>query len=551
MDAKTLFGWTVIPAACLAGMVGACLSKRIRDLFFILLVTLSPLIERLDLNFVSREWYRGTSRGFEFSVMDILAVSLLFSALIAPRRSESRAYWPASLGWMLLFFCYACFNVYGSDPQLFGLFELFRMVRGFILVLAVAFYLRSERELRLFLFCVATIIGYEGLLVLKQRYLNGIHRVAGTVDESNSLSVLLVTITPVMVTALNARLPKMLKVLCAAVIPLAMVAEIMTISRAGVIIMGLLLLSATLATISFQITARKVVLTLLVCLGVTGILAKSWKTLGARFQESTLKEEYGSNKKNLGRGYYLRIARAIAKVEFFGVGLNNWSYWVSNKYGPKNGYRFVPYRGPDHEPSDLIPSDSNVDEAQAAPAHNLGALTLGELGIPGLALFTLVWLRWFQMGGSFLFKRDPDPMQRIAVGIFFGFCGMFLQCLTEWVFRHLPLYYVFHEMLGVLMSLYYLRRLSLKRAAYEHQGPEQMDSPARWVEADPPVEPEEARPMTPVAKCQAISGWLERDCLSQSKSTTDGVLPNSQAPRPTWVAAAETAALRRWTPSCA
>jgi hypothetical protein len=35
---------------------------------------------------------------------------------------------------------------------------------------------------------------------------------------------------------------------------------------------------------------------------------------------------------------------------------------------------------------------------------------------------------------------------------------MFLQCLTEWVFRHLPLYYVFHVMLGVLMSLYYIKR---------------------------------------------------------------------------------------------
>jgi hypothetical protein len=62
------------------------------------------------------------------------------------------------------------------------------------------------------------------------------------------------------------------------------------------------------------------------------------------------------------------------------------------------------------------------------------------------------------MGASFLFKRDPDPMRRIPVGILFGFCGMFLQCLTEWVFRHLPLYYVFHVMLGVLMSLYYIKR---------------------------------------------------------------------------------------------
>src|SRR5947209_4815098 len=161
MDLKTLFGLTVIPAGFLGAMVAASLFKWIRDLFFVLLVFLSPLIERLDLNYVSRDWYRGTSRGFEVAVSDILALSILVGTLVAPRRGygrdkvedkvtdlwrESRAFWPASLGLMLLFFLYACFNVAISEPKLWGLFELFRMLRGLILVLAVAFYLRSERE---------------------------------------------------------------------------------------------------------------------------------------------------------------------------------------------------------------------------------------------------------------------------------------------------------------------------------------------------------------------------------------------------------------------
>ena len=62
----------------------------------------------------------------------------------------------------------------------------------------------------------------------------------------------------------------------------------------------------------------------------------------------------------------------------------------------------------------------------------------GELGYPGLVLFLILWFRWFQIGGSFLFSRSPDPMRRIGIGIFFGVCGIFLQSLTEWVFRHSP-----------------------------------------------------------------------------------------------------------------
>src|SRR5689334_1234528 len=116
MDLKTLFGITVIPAGVVGGILIASISKQIRDLFFVLLVFLSPLIERLDLNYVSREWYRGTSRGFEVSVLDVLSISVLVSTMLVPRPGNIRAFWPASLGLMLIFFLYACFNVAVSDP---------------------------------------------------------------------------------------------------------------------------------------------------------------------------------------------------------------------------------------------------------------------------------------------------------------------------------------------------------------------------------------------------------------------------------------------------
>ena len=457
MDFKTLFGLTVVPAAIVGGCLMACMSRRVRDLFFVMLVFLSPMIERLDVNFVSREWYRGTSRGFEFSILDILSISLLVGAVLFPRRGEARWYWPASLGLMILYFLYAAGNVAALEPKLFGMFELFKMVRGLILFLAVAFYVRSERELRLMLFALAALVCFEGLLALKQRYMDGINRVPGTIDDSNSLSVYMCMTAPVLVAAVNSRLPRLLKLLCGAGIALACVGEILTISRAGVITLGAMLGGAALATASYHLTPRKIVVCCVIVLAAAGVTAKSWHTLSERFESSTLEEEYG-NHHNLGRGYYIRVAEAIVDDHWFGIGLNNWSYRVSNEFGPRLGYRFVPYRGTDKEPSDIIPPDSNIDEAQAAPAHCLAALTAGELGIPGLFLLGLLWIRWFQMSGSFLWRRTPDPLRRIGVGIFFGFGGIFLQSITEWVFRQSPIYYVFHVLLGTLAALYYMER---------------------------------------------------------------------------------------------
>jgi hypothetical protein len=457
LQQKDFLALILLLIALLGGVIATCCSTRLRDICFLVMIFLAPMTEDYDVNFVSRDFYRGTTRGFEVSLVDVLSLSLLISCFIAPRRGNARVFWPASFGFILLFFLYACFNVGMADPRLFGLFELSKMVRGITIFLATAFFVQSERELKLFLYALAGVVCYEGLLGLMQRYRYGLHRVPGTLDDSNSLSVFLCTTAPIFVAAINSRLPKKIKLLSTAAIALACVGVILTISRMGVIIIAVTLLGATFATISLYITARKIIIGLTVIVLAAGVTAKSWNTLKARFEESNLKDEYGNNRK-LGRGYYIRVAEAIAEDQTFGVGLNNWSYWVSQKFGPRLGYRFVPYKGTDIEPSTYIPPTSNVDEAQAAPAHSLGALTAGELGIPGLVLFSIVWCRWFQIAATFLWRRRPDPLFRIGTGLFFALSALFLQSLTEWVFRHSPIYYTAHILLGVLAALYRLKR---------------------------------------------------------------------------------------------
>ena len=189
-------------------------------------------------------------------------------------------------------------------------------------------------------------------MALAQRYVYGIHRVSGTVDDSNSLSMYLCTTAPVFV----------------AVIDVA-TAEIPKGARGGGDCVGVrggdshdfaggLIGDHDHAVLrggdddflpdhsakSFHYVPGDAV-------GMAGALGKAWKTVGARFANDSLKNEY-SAKHEMNRGYYIRIAAAIAEDSWFGVGPNNWSYWVSNKYGPRLGWHFVPYlgHGPGAEP---------------------------------------------------------------------------------------------------------------------------------------------------------------------------------------------------------
>src|ERR1044072_8902454 len=148
METKDLVGLILIPLALIGGTAAFSISQRLRDVCFVLMVACAVISDRLDINFLSRQWYRGTTRGIEFSFVDVLAISIFMSMLIAPRLKEKRFYWPGSLGFMLLFLGYECFSVLFSEPKLFGLCEISKTVRAIFMFLAAAMYIRSERELR-------------------------------------------------------------------------------------------------------------------------------------------------------------------------------------------------------------------------------------------------------------------------------------------------------------------------------------------------------------------------------------------------------------------
>ena len=215
MGQKYVIAFLLLSGATFAGVLVTCASKRARDVFFFLMIPFAAITEHLDVNFVSRDWYRGTTQGFEASLVDVLSISLLVSAILAPRRGERRFYWPASLGLMLLMFAYCCFSVSIAEPKLWGLFELSKMVRGLIIFVAAALYVRGERELRIMLWGLGCAVCFEALLALKQRYLGGVHRVFGTLDAPNSLSMYMCMTAPVFVTILTSKSHRFLKAVSA------------------------------------------------------------------------------------------------------------------------------------------------------------------------------------------------------------------------------------------------------------------------------------------------------------------------------------------------
>mgnify|MGYP001556156271 CR=1 FL=1 len=454
MEIKHLVAAALIVLLTGAGVMVASFSPRVRAFLFFLLVAGAVVTERMDVNFFSRAWYRGTTDGFEISLIDILAVSVLAASLLVPRYRGPRWFWPASLAFVGIYFLYGCFSVLISEPRIYGLFELSKIVRGMIYILVGAAFVRTRRELRWLVLGLVAAVCLEGALGMKQRIFGGMDRVAGSLDHANSLSMYLCLVAPVLAAAAGADFPPWLRRLSLAGLAVAAGTMMLTLSRAGIPIFALVVLGTAGWCVSWRITLKKIAFGLLLLAAAGLLLRASWKPLMARYGEATLQQEYFDDEVgNEGRGVYLRWARMIATDHFFGLGLNNWSYGVSKTYGAKEGFVYGDYDRIHSLAERLAASETNF----AAPAHSLGALTLGELGWPGLALFSLVWLRWFQTGATFLRRRISDPRRLLGVGIFFGTCGIFLQSLTEWTFRHAPIFITFHLLIGVLAALYYAK----------------------------------------------------------------------------------------------
>src|SRR5581483_9584796 len=332
----------LIPFLALAGAVLATWFQRVRDVCFFLMVSLAVFAERLDVNFFSEAWYRGTTRGIQVTLLEVLAFALLLGCWLGRSADERRWFWPASLGVMLAYLAYATISVVVSDPKLFGLFELSKMLGSILVFLAAAAYVRSPREWTLLLVALAGAVGFEGLWAIKQHFITRLDRVAGTLDHANSLSMYLCLTVPLLVAAAFAGASRAVRWFCAATAALGGVGLLLTFSRAGIPVFAVVVLGTMLACASWRLTPSRIAVRALLAVGIVALVAASWSRMEERYAEATLQEEYFDPTIDR-RGIYLRLARMIAADHFFGVGLNNWSYHVSRTYGPRLGFHFVDY----------------------------------------------------------------------------------------------------------------------------------------------------------------------------------------------------------------
>ncbi|HUR57308.1 MAG TPA: O-antigen ligase family protein [Opitutaceae bacterium] len=462
METKHILAMILLVGLTSAGLLAALFSQKLRDGALFILVFGAVFVRKfMDVTFGGDYTYRGTIRGYEVSALDIAAWCILLATLALPRYRGKRFYLPAGFGMLGLYFAYCCFNVAISDPQQYGMWELSRILRSVIVLLAAAIFVRTRRELSIVVVAVGCAVTFLSLNAIEQRLFRGVLRPPATLDHENSLSMYLCTVGPVLLAASLSSFPKGIRYFAGVGCVLAMLAEMLTLSRTGMPTFFLVMGMTGVMCTTWKITRRKVAFALTVFIFGGALLFAGREQLLNRLGHGdsglSIKDEFISEEGYETRGMYWRIAFAIAEDRPYGVGLNNWSYHVSKTYAARIGVVYDDYDSGRELIEDIDTNPLN----HSPPAHGMAVLTWGELGMPGLVILGLVWLRWFQMGASFLRGRlNSDPMHRLGVGFLGSTTGIFLHSATEWTYRQTPIVFTFHVMMGCLASLYYARQHS-------------------------------------------------------------------------------------------
>lgn len=230
------------------------------------------------------ETYRGHTKGYEISLIEVLALALLFAVRRASRGSQ--AAWIPGLGWYLLWCGLSLVSMFGSYEPTYALMALSRFAKGAIIFAAAAVYLREEKDLRWAVGALAGALFHHGLLCLKMRLLDSSWQVKGWFEHQNPLAMwCYLSALPVLAVMLSPQVKGRLFWLCLAGYGGAGLCILLSVSRASLaayaIGSALLLMVAWLRGPSARVTC----LTVAGALGALAVSTFALDSMMARLNE--------------------------------------------------------------------------------------------------------------------------------------------------------------------------------------------------------------------------------------------------------------------------
>lgn len=401
------------------------------------------LYESTSINFFSHEYYLGSARGMEVSVIHLLSAALLLSLKLQGRTGK----WIPETGAMLycVYFALCIPSFFTAPDRLLAWFEFWKMILLFMFFRSVYFYLRATDDLSSVLEGFAWYCILNMAFVFKER-LAGVYQAHGVFPHQNSMAMSMTMIGSVFFAGY---LTKGVKTgfgrLCAVAWACATVSVIRSYSRGGIAMMPVAYGIAALACLGQARFSRIFRRILPVALAGAAGLALLLPKVVERFKEAP--EASGNTRVELAMCAWEMVKdRPLA-----GVGMNNWSINMEH-----------PFRYRDNV-SDIVKRDLTY----TGVVESVYLLVVAECGVPAL-LAMLAWFLWHWLACFKLLKRlKGTEWGFVPAGLLGGLFAAYMHSFLEWLLRQQINLFI---LMFFFATIAYLRGCAPRPAAAEAKG---------------------------------------------------------------------------------
>jgi len=435
---KYIIFFIVIFAGIPIGYMLAKKYPRIENLLWFLLLFFTARTE--DINFISMQTYRGTSKGFEIGLVDITAVILFF--IIYNRREKYPLTLPMGSYLYFIYFAFSALSIINSDIYVYSFFELWKMIRMYFYFFVIYNLIRSFKDIEQFLKYMAIIVFFITMIVLKQKYLEGMFQTMGPFPHQNSLVMYLIVYGSLFLSyLLNSKKANIY--LWVTAFGACAVDILSTLSRGGMALFSLSIFIIFLLSYAHKFSLRKLGIAGLFLILGSAVLYKASDTIMERIR--TAPQESVNVRLVLAEA-----AQNMANDKILGIGLNNFALKINPPYKYGNHIERL-----------------NEDE-KGGLVETIYLMIAAETGWLNLGIFIIMLLFFYFLNVKNYIKLKHGKWRKyryLTIALIGALTSIYLQSSLEWVLKQTNNYYQLMFIFAVIAAM---RRIINERLSNEN-----------------------------------------------------------------------------------
>ncbi len=413
-------------------------NRRVEKLVYFLYLFLTT--EIITINFVSREFFTGTSRGFEIGIVDLIGIILYSLILLRSNKNPPRIIPPGAPIYFVLFtFCLISITNSAPGYVMHSFFEIWKMVRMYIYFWINYNYIINYSQYDTIISSIRLIIIYISYYVLRQKYFLGLWQAKGPFPHQNSLVMYMIVFNSLVLAYILNKKNRIRLFWWVTAFALGSLCIVSSFSRAGLVCFVLSCMVIVMLSFTNTVSPRKVGITILIMfIGLLGAI-RSMDSIIRRFESAPV--DSANTRKMLAVA-----AVKMANDKTFGVGLNNFGVKIN-----------LPYNYSSH-------IESVTDESKGGLVETIYLSFAAEAGWHTMVVyFILLFYFYFKNMSNFVKYQRSDYIW-VPIGLAGGLMGIYMESALEWVLKQSNNFYQLMLCFAIIGSMdrMYKNKQSLK-----------------------------------------------------------------------------------------